>query len=263
MSQTEAPLHTEPPVGHVRVVYLGPVAPHWELQSDFGDRAMVDGFRDRMQARLQLVPPHDPQFRRNRERVIRAAEREHLLLDWDLGAPEDAGPARGVTSGGSPPAQPRAGPALSPGQPDDLIRDLPVGRQMVPVRWRRGSAPPRPQRRGARSAARAGSVVVRGRAATGRPGVPLLPRRVPAPAGRRTLGPVAQRRRVPRADHLVPLRDVGEYGRGVPRRPACSRVVHVVATVRSPVRGRGEGARGYPPSDGRRHRRGPGAVPEP
>ena len=26
-----------PPVGHVRVVYLGPVAPHWEVQSDFGD----------------------------------------------------------------------------------------------------------------------------------------------------------------------------------------------------------------------------------
>ena len=24
------------PVGHVRVVYLGPVAPHWDVQSDFG-----------------------------------------------------------------------------------------------------------------------------------------------------------------------------------------------------------------------------------
>lgn len=88
MSQTEPIVHTEPPVGHIRVVYLGPVAPHWELRSDFGDRAMVDGFRDRMQARLQLVPPHDPQFRRNRERVIRDAERENLLLDWDLGEPE-------------------------------------------------------------------------------------------------------------------------------------------------------------------------------
>ena len=44
--------------------------------------------RDRVQARLQLVPPHDPQFRRNRERVIRDAERENLLLDWDLGEPE-------------------------------------------------------------------------------------------------------------------------------------------------------------------------------
>jgi len=42
-----------------------------------------------IQARLQLVPPHDPQFRRNRERVVRDAERENILLDWDLGLPED------------------------------------------------------------------------------------------------------------------------------------------------------------------------------
>lgn len=88
MSATEPELPQEPPRGHVRVVYLGPVAPHWDLQSDFGDRALVEGFRVRMQARLQLVPPHDPQFRRNRERVIRDAERENLLLDWDLGLPE-------------------------------------------------------------------------------------------------------------------------------------------------------------------------------
>ncbi|CAN5260769.1 hypothetical protein BH23ACT2_BH23ACT2_16930 [soil metagenome] len=89
MSLTEPELSQEPPRGHVRVVYLGPVAPHWDLQSDFGDRTMVEGFRDRMQARLQLVPPHDPQFRRNRERVVRDAERENVLLDWDLGVPEE------------------------------------------------------------------------------------------------------------------------------------------------------------------------------
>ena len=63
--------------------------PTGRSQSDFGDRALIDAFRDRVQARLQLVPPHDPQFRRNRERVIRDAERENLLLDWDLGQPED------------------------------------------------------------------------------------------------------------------------------------------------------------------------------
>jgi hypothetical protein len=40
-------------------------------------------------ARLQLLPPHDPQFRRNRERVARDAERERLELDWDLGYPEE------------------------------------------------------------------------------------------------------------------------------------------------------------------------------
>jgi hypothetical protein len=40
-------------------------------------------------ARLVLLPPHDPQFRRNRERVIRDAERENILLEWDLGLPEE------------------------------------------------------------------------------------------------------------------------------------------------------------------------------
>ena len=42
-----------------------------------------------MNARLVLLPPHDPQFRRNRERVNRDAERELLLIDWDLGYDED------------------------------------------------------------------------------------------------------------------------------------------------------------------------------
>jgi hypothetical protein len=36
-----------------------------------------------------LLPPHDPQFRRNRERVNRDAERERLLVEWDLGYPEE------------------------------------------------------------------------------------------------------------------------------------------------------------------------------
>lgn len=83
---------TEPaePVGHVRVVYLGPVAPHWEVQSVFGDPELIDAFRERALARLVLLPPHDPQFRRNRERVVRDAERENLTLDWDLGFPDGA-----------------------------------------------------------------------------------------------------------------------------------------------------------------------------
>ena len=83
----EAP--PQPPRGHVRVVYLGPVMPHWEIQSDFGDRTAVEEFRARVLARLELLPPHDPQFRRNRERVARDAERENLILDWDLGVHED------------------------------------------------------------------------------------------------------------------------------------------------------------------------------
>ena len=73
----------EPPKASVTVVYLGPVAPHWDLRSDFGERSVVDDFNSRMQARLMLLPPHDPQFRRNRERVKRDAERENITLSWD------------------------------------------------------------------------------------------------------------------------------------------------------------------------------------
>ena len=79
----------QPPRGAVRVVYLGPVAPHWEVQSEFGDRNLIEDFRQRALARLLLLPPHDPQFRRNRERVVRDAERENLILEWDLGIPEE------------------------------------------------------------------------------------------------------------------------------------------------------------------------------
>ncbi|MEO7555373.1 MAG: hypothetical protein ABIV94_02050, partial [Acidimicrobiales bacterium] len=60
----EAP--QEPPRGHVRVVYMGPVAPHWEIHSDFGERVVIEEIRGRVLARLELLPPHDPQFRRNR-----------------------------------------------------------------------------------------------------------------------------------------------------------------------------------------------------
>jgi hypothetical protein len=87
LQPTEEP--QAPPRGHVRVVYLGPVAPHWRVDSDFGDRSVIEEFRQRALARLLLLPPHDPQFRRNRERVARDAERENLLLDWDLGQPDE------------------------------------------------------------------------------------------------------------------------------------------------------------------------------
>jgi hypothetical protein len=89
MSLTEEPEVHEPPRGHVRLYYRGPVAPHWEVQSEFGERSVIEEFRARALARLELLPPHDPQFRRNRERVARDAERENLLLEWDLGIPED------------------------------------------------------------------------------------------------------------------------------------------------------------------------------
>lgn len=90
MSQMTNEQPNEPPRGHVKMVYLGPVAPHWEVHGVFGERATIEGFRDRALARLLLLPPHDPQFRRNRERVVRDAERELLILEWDLGLPDDA-----------------------------------------------------------------------------------------------------------------------------------------------------------------------------
>ncbi|MDA8274901.1 MAG: hypothetical protein M0029_05905 [Actinomycetota bacterium] len=94
----------QPPVGHVRVVYLGPVAPHWEVQSDYGDTALIDEFRQRTLARLVLLPPHDPQFRRNRERVVRDAERENIALEWDLGFPVEVPPAGELDADGAPEA---------------------------------------------------------------------------------------------------------------------------------------------------------------
>ena len=88
MSIEEEELEQLPPQGHVKVVYLGPVAPHWDVHGVFGDGRLIDEFRQRALARLQLLPPHDPQFRRNRERVARDAERERLILEWDLGYEE-------------------------------------------------------------------------------------------------------------------------------------------------------------------------------
>ncbi len=74
-----------PPVAGSTIVYLGPVAPHWEIRADSGDVTVIDEFRTRVNARLMLLPPHDPQFRRNKERVNRDAERERIELTWDLG----------------------------------------------------------------------------------------------------------------------------------------------------------------------------------
>lgn len=76
---------TEPPRAYCTIVYLGPVSPHWEIRHDGGDLAIIDAFRPRVNARLMLLPPHDPQFRRNKERVNRDAERELIHLTWDLG----------------------------------------------------------------------------------------------------------------------------------------------------------------------------------
>ena len=79
-----------PPRAHARIMYLGPVSPHWEIIADWGERNLVDDFRARALARLVLLPRDDPQFRRNRERINRDAERELISLEWDLGLQEGA-----------------------------------------------------------------------------------------------------------------------------------------------------------------------------
>ena len=89
MAMSPEALEDLPLQGHVRIVYLGPVAPHWEVQGSSADRNLIEEFRQRALARLLLLPPHDPQFRRNRERVVRDAEREALNIEWDLGVPDD------------------------------------------------------------------------------------------------------------------------------------------------------------------------------
>ena len=61
MAQTPEEVEEEqlPPQGHVKLVYLGPVAPHWEVQSDFGDRSMIEEFRARARVWLRDNMPPD------------------------------------------------------------------------------------------------------------------------------------------------------------------------------------------------------------
>lgn len=82
-----------PPRGHARIVYHGPVSPHWEVYADWGDTKLMEEFRARALARLVLITEGDPQFRRNRERINRDGERELISLEWDLGYPEEPYPA--------------------------------------------------------------------------------------------------------------------------------------------------------------------------
>ena len=48
----------------------------------------LDEFRARALARLVLLPRDDPQFRRNKERINRDAEREYISIEWELGLPD-------------------------------------------------------------------------------------------------------------------------------------------------------------------------------
>ncbi|MCP4434504.1 MAG: hypothetical protein GY812_03265 [Actinomycetia bacterium] len=74
-----------PPIATARITYTGPTAPHWEITSDDGDPELIDAFRTRVMARLMLLPPHDPQFRRNRDRVDRDGQGERIEVVWETG----------------------------------------------------------------------------------------------------------------------------------------------------------------------------------
>ncbi|MEY2756028.1 MAG: hypothetical protein RJB65_2386 [Actinomycetota bacterium] len=79
---------TDAPRAHARIIYLGPVSPHWEVYGEYGERTVLEEFRTRVLARLVLLTRDDPQFRRNRERIVRDAERERISIEWDLGYAE-------------------------------------------------------------------------------------------------------------------------------------------------------------------------------
>ena len=48
------------PIGHVRVVYLGPVAPHWEVQSDYGPADVIDNSATACSPGWCSCPPTTP-----------------------------------------------------------------------------------------------------------------------------------------------------------------------------------------------------------
>jgi len=70
VSQVPTPEITEvvDPVGHVQVIYLGPVAPHWECRMVFGDEEQIRRSSTAWTPGCASCRPR-PQFRRNRERV--------------------------------------------------------------------------------------------------------------------------------------------------------------------------------------------------
>ena len=123
------------PVAHVTLVYNGPVAPHWEMKPRYGDQKMLDDFWARVHARLLLLPKHDPQFRRNRERVNRDAERERIICDWDLGeddaestsTPSAMAPAADHQSEATPDASEATADAVevAPDQVEEATPDAP------------------------------------------------------------------------------------------------------------------------------------------
>ncbi len=78
-----------PTIGSVRIVYTGHLAPYWEIELEGEDSTTMEAFRDRAMARLTMLPPYDPQFRRNSERVSKDALQAGIALEWDTGLTEN------------------------------------------------------------------------------------------------------------------------------------------------------------------------------
>ncbi len=77
------------PVGTATITYTGHLVPYWDIELDGRDQRILESFRDRAMARLTMLPPYDPQFRRNGDRVSKEAEREGIVLQWNLGTERD------------------------------------------------------------------------------------------------------------------------------------------------------------------------------
>lgn len=96
------------PQGTVRVTFTGPVIPHWRYEFVEGNREVIQDLVRRANTVIGLLPPGDPQFRRNQNRVQRDADREAVTIEWvGVDPPEDrSGMAHGHPHGeGSAPAR--------------------------------------------------------------------------------------------------------------------------------------------------------------
>ena len=75
MAMEPEELEGDTAAGHVKVVYTGPVAPHWEIHRVFGDQHSIDEFRQRRHgapaaaAGLRPAVPPQPRTRRARRRT--------------------------------------------------------------------------------------------------------------------------------------------------------------------------------------------------
>lgn len=97
------------PQGTVRVTFTGPVIPHWRYEFVEGNRDVIQDLVRRANTVIGLLPPGDPQFRRNQNRVQRDADREAVTIEWvGVDPPEDrSAMAHGQHHGGEGPAPAR------------------------------------------------------------------------------------------------------------------------------------------------------------